>query len=165
MTLTADIECPDQTGHRRNLIWTFTICTCPEGTFLLDTAQIWCDYNFLSSKWENVPYVNYDICTLRKLRAVCGATLWSESQLSIWRRQGSLVINKNPSKDSNQTALMHKLLWLYNWPTFKRYILCTRHIMVHFLTLWHTLTMKVMSNKASKVHKLFLWFAQTFYPI
>ena len=56
-----------------------------------------------------------------RIRAV-----WSESSLSAWRNFASLAIQNAPSEDSDQTAWMRRLIWIFARRT------CPK---VHFLTL------------------------------
>ena len=53
-------------------------------------------------------------------------TVWSESSLSVWRNFAYLAIQNAPSEDSDQTARMRRLIWIFAWRT------CPK---VHFLTL------------------------------
>ena len=47
---------------------------------------------------------------------------WSESSLSPRRNSASLTIQNTPSKDSDQTAQMHRLIWIFVGRTCRRYI-------------------------------------------
>ena len=73
-------------------------------------------------------YKDYSGCSVRKrtfwhvrskktqislhIRAV-----WSESSLSEWRNFAFLAIQNVPSEDSDQTARMRRLIWIFAWYT------------------------------------------------
>ena len=57
---------------------------------------------------------------------LCNRTVWSESPLSAWRKFASLAIQNAHSEDSDQTARMHRLIWIFSGCTYPK---------VHFLTL------------------------------
>ena len=48
-----------------------------------------------------------------RIRAV-----WLESSLYAWRNFVSLAIQIALSEDSNQTALVRKLIWIFTWRTY-----------------------------------------------
>ena len=51
---------------------------------------------------------------------------WSESSLSVWRNFASLVIQNAPSEDTDQTARMRRLIWIFSGRIYPK---------VSFLTL------------------------------
>ena len=46
--------------------------------------------------------------------------VWSESLLFAWRHFAWLPIQKAPSEDSDQTAQMRSLIWIFAWRTYKK---------------------------------------------
>ena len=63
-----------------------------------------------ASAWENVPSDVRPTKTQISLR-VCA--VWSESSLSAWRNFASLAIQNAPSEESDQTARMRRLIWIF----------------------------------------------------
>ena len=49
---------------------------------------------------------------------------WSESSLSAWRNFASLAIQNAPSEDSDQTARMRSLIWIFAEAHVRRYVFC-----------------------------------------
>ena len=67
--------------------------------------------------------------------------VWSESSLSTWRVFASLAIQNVPSKDSDQTARMRRLIWIFAgrtcpklrlWTFLFIYSVLLEHKNVHF---------------------------------
>ena len=52
-------------------------------------------------------------CAQRRLWPACACADWSESSLSAWRNFASLAIQNAPSEDSDQTARMRRLIWIF----------------------------------------------------
>ena len=66
------------------------------------------------------------MCAQRRLRSACASAQSDQSSLSAWRNFASLAIQNPPSEDSDQTAQMRRLIWIFSVRT------CPK---VRFLTL------------------------------
>ena len=60
--------------------------------------------------WENV---RSDMCAQRRLKSACAFAQSDQSSLSAWRNFASLAIQNASSEDSDQTARMRRLIWIF----------------------------------------------------
>ena len=72
--------------------------------------------------------------------------VWSESSLCAWRNFASLATQIEPSADSDQTAQMRRLIWIF---ASRR---CPK---VHFLTFWIKYSWNAMTCLESEILSLF----------
>ena len=66
---------------------------------------IWC------VPWENVPF--WHVCPTKTQTSLRIRAVWSESSLSAWTTFASLAIQYAFSEDSDQTARMLRLIWIF----------------------------------------------------
>ena len=67
-------------------------------------------FNIWGATSENVPWTMRPTKTQISLRA---RAVWSESSLSAWRNVAPLAIQNAPGEDSDQTARMRRLIWIF----------------------------------------------------
>ena len=68
-------------------------------------------FSFQVTWWEKVPSA---MCAQRRLKSSCAAArCLFGSLLSAWRNFASLAIQNAPSEDSDQTARMCRLIWIF----------------------------------------------------
>ena len=74
--------------------------------------------------WEHVPS---NMCSHWRLKSVCTSEQFDQSSVSTWRNFASLVSQNELSEDFDQSAHMHRLIWIVIGHTCQK--LC-------FLILW-----------------------------
>ena len=64
--------------------------------------------------------------------------VWSESSLFAWRNFASLAIQNAQNVNSDQTARMRRLIWIFAWRTWPkvRFLTWLREPMSYIICLW-----------------------------
>ena len=77
-------------------------------------GPVWIIWAFMTSMratmLENIPFY---MCAQRRLKSICTITQSDKTSLSVWKNVAGLAIQNAPSEDSDQTARMRKLIWIF----------------------------------------------------
>ena len=91
----------------------------------------------------------------KTLISLCNSADWSESSLSVGRNFASLTIRNAPSEDSDQTARMRRLIWIFAGCT------CTKVCFLTFRLVFtssrdsvHVVQQAVMWDEDNRTYRL-----------
>ena len=91
--------------------------------------------------------------------------IWSESLLSAWRKFRSLATHWAPSKDSDQTGRMPRLIWVFAGRTCHFVGFVMTHEVAHIYNTYKTNTIFTMNfDSLNYIHKSILhtWFSTSY---
>ena len=109
-----------ETAHMRRLAWTFAArigdkyqirLTQSKHVYVYAAYIVWQKISMkLTPTWQN----QQNICVPTDTQISLGIRLvWSASSLSAWRKLGPLATHWAHNKDSDQTGLMPRLIWVF----------------------------------------------------